>query len=1255
MANPQGYTVGWICALTTEFVAAQAFLDEEHEGPLEVAQNDNNNYALGRIGNHNIVIAVFPDGEYGIAVAATVARDMLHTFPNIRIGLMVGIAGGAPGPNRDIRLGDIVVSSPNGGKGGVFQYDFGKTIQNQSFQETGFLDQPPSVLRAAVSGLKARYELKGHRLNDDVDMALKNISKRKKYCRPPASSDRLYRSDITHPSNSPESCSVVCGNDPCHILARTERDEEDDNPAIHYGLIASANQLMKDALVRDKLAAEKGVLCFEMEAAGLMSHFPCLVIRGICDYADSHKNKEWQGFAAMVAAAYTKDLLHEIQPKKIETENKIGSMLLAMAENQKDASEHIRQLGQDIDLAKLRPVEGAAYDSHDNRHTLCHPRTRVDLLRRIDEWVDNPCGKCIYWLQGMAGTGKSTISRTVAEKLDNKAVLGASFFFKRGEGDRGKAARFFTTIAAQLAHMHPRLLQHIRKAIEADSSIASKPLQEQFEALVLQPLKKVEVEVKTAKIIVVVVDALDECDMEEDVRVLIHLLSRATSLTSVFLKFFITSRPDLHIRLGFKKIYGRYQDFALHVIPKSIIEHDISTFLKFRLEQIRIDYNDSVMAERHLPSDWPGQTMVRKLVDMAAPLFIFAATTCRFISDRRLGAPHTQLKKILEYQTEEMGKLDMTYSPVLGQLLVNQTEQAKVTMIREFRHVVGSIVILATPLSTANLSSLLGIDKEAIDNKLDLLHSVLDIPSDANAPVKLFRQSFRDYLGDERKKHQFWVDEKETHETLATRCLDLLMNKGTLKEDICGLRMPGTLREAVDSRKVDSYLPFEVQYACLYWVFHLKGSRVSLDDERQVLRFLQHHFLHWLEALSLIGRISESIGLIDELQSLISPNNGAETSRFLHDAKRFILNCRSTIDQAPLQLYSSALVFAPEGSIIRKAFQQNIRWITMKPIMERDWNPCLQTLDGHGDTVGSVAFSTDGRYIASGSTDWTVRIWDAMTGSLRQTFQNPGDSSSITFSTDGRYIAAGCDSSIKIWDTITGSLQQTLYGHEDDVCAIAFSKEGRYITSRSYDEKRQWDWAKGTCLQIFENQSDLHPGGTGTFSTDGRYQVSAFSDEYEDKIKIWDMVTETCLQTFECCWDSVYSLAVSTDQQLDGHSEKVFSVAFSTDRRYIASGSNSTIMIWNADKATRLRTLRAYGGLVFSIAFSTDGRYLASGTSDGSVEIWDTECEDSQRMLEKHPYAVYSVAFSTDGRFGHLGDILGGYTTCRFGLARQNY
>lgn len=321
------YVVGWICAITTEYVAAQAFLDEKHERPDYVSPNDDNIYTLGRIGKHNIVIAVLPDGEYGTSSAARVGRDLQHTFPNIRIGLLVGIGGGAP-TIHDIRLGDIVVSAPREGKGGIFQYDFGKTIQNQSFCTTGFLNQPPVLLRAAMNDLKAQYEIDGHGIDEAIKAILdKRPRLKKKYGKPDPSSDRLYRSGVIHPSDHDAVCTEVCSNDSNDLVVRTARPE-DEMLVVHYGLIASSNQLLKDATIRDKLAREKNVLCFEMEAAGLVNHFPCLVIRGICDYADSHKNKRWQGYAAMTAAAYAKDILSRIPPNKMEAQRTIVDVLL---------------------------------------------------------------------------------------------------------------------------------------------------------------------------------------------------------------------------------------------------------------------------------------------------------------------------------------------------------------------------------------------------------------------------------------------------------------------------------------------------------------------------------------------------------------------------------------------------------------------------------------------------------------------------------------------------------------------------------------------------------------------------------------------------------------------------------------------------------------------------------------------------------------------------------------------------------------
>lgn len=328
MPESKDYTVGWISAVEDELVAVSAFLDEEHDHPDHVPVNDDNTYTLGRIGEHNVVIAVMPHWQYGLVNAATVARDMVRSFPNVRIGLMVGIGGGAPSQKHDIRLGDVVVSSPSYASGGVLQYDYGKTTQDQAFVLTGYLNQPPKFMLTAIATLKATYKRKGHGIQNAINAVLEENPKlRAEYQRPGGNADRLYKSSFTHKGDDEVNCRSVCGDDESNLVSRVERSEHADNPAIHYGMIASANQLMQNALLRDALSAEKDVLCFEMEAAGLMNHFPCLVIRGICDYSDTHKNTQWQGYAAMTATAYAKDLLSRIPTNKLDAERKIGDVL----------------------------------------------------------------------------------------------------------------------------------------------------------------------------------------------------------------------------------------------------------------------------------------------------------------------------------------------------------------------------------------------------------------------------------------------------------------------------------------------------------------------------------------------------------------------------------------------------------------------------------------------------------------------------------------------------------------------------------------------------------------------------------------------------------------------------------------------------------------------------------------------------------------------------------------------------------------
>ncbi|OCL02878.1 hypothetical protein AOQ84DRAFT_392639, partial [Glonium stellatum] len=646
----------------------------------------------------------------------------------------------------------------------------------------------------------------------------------------------------------------------------------------------------------------------------------------------------------------------------------------------------VHDIHQEIVLAKLRTAEGATFDSHtDADNARCHPGTRVNILRQILAWGTSRDGECIFWLNGMAGTGKSTISRTIAQSFADKGILGASFFFRRGHGDRGRTAFFFTTIIAQLVRRLPSLAPHICAAIEADPTINEKSAKDQFDKLLANPIRTLPGHSQPSAM-VIVVDALDECDALEHIRLVIQLLSQAKHFTSIRLRFFLTSRPELPIRLGFKDISGKYKDLVLHEIPKPDIEHDITAFLQHELSKIRQDYNKSVALNRQLPPDWPGAGHIQGLVDMAIPLFIFAATVCRFIQDRRVGGPKDQLARILEHQKGQKSNLNATYLPVLDRLLVGLREPEKREVAERFKQVVGPIVILASPLSTTFLARLLGVSLDAIEDQLDLLHSVLSIPPDPSIPVRLLHLSFRDFLvdpenGREQEKYPFWVDERQTHELLAARCLELLSTGDTLKRDVCGLRLPGTRRSEIDQQTIDACLPPEVQYACRYWVYHWKESKCLIRDGNLVSYFLTHHLLHWLEALALLGRVWESIGMVNDLLCLLDPEESSKVSVFLRDTRRVILSHCSIMDESPLQVYYSAIVFAPEQSVVRKTFRNQFpAWLSLPPQVDSDWDACLWTLEGHNHWVASAQ-------LASASGDRTVKIWDASSGECLRTLE----------------------------------------------------------------------------------------------------------------------------------------------------------------------------------------------------------------------------------------------------------------------------
>lgn len=463
------YTVGWVTALPLELAAATAMLDEEHKRPSNFRQpsTDHNTYTWGRIEEHNVVLASLPAGVYGTVSAATVASSLLSSFPHLQVGLMVGIGAGIPRPGYDIRLGDVVVSNPGGQTGGVIQYDLGKRLAGGRFERKGSLNMPPEVLLTSLATLQARHERQPSNVPQILEQMLQNNpfmaepqDERPHYGYQGEENDLLFAPDYQHVGG------LTCEG--CDRDKEVERKKRKSSaPRIHYGIIASGNTLVKDSSTRDSIieGLDENCICFEMEAAGLMNSFPCLVIRGICDYADSHKNDRWQRCAAAAAAAYAKEFLSVVPEVSAPSPPRTNKRLT----DEEKQSPILKALMFDAMDERFHSVSKEAENTF---RWIFEDKTKVRYCSRsvmFKSWLESGSG--IFHICGKFGSGKSTLMKYIwrnsktaqsiqlwAQERQKQLVTAQFFFWKPGCRRQKSFAGLVRSLLVQILRQYPKMI-----------------------------------------------------------------------------------------------------------------------------------------------------------------------------------------------------------------------------------------------------------------------------------------------------------------------------------------------------------------------------------------------------------------------------------------------------------------------------------------------------------------------------------------------------------------------------------------------------------------------------------------------------------------------------------------------------------------------------------------------------------------------------------------------------------------------------
>ncbi|KAF9645139.1 hypothetical protein BDM02DRAFT_3189954 [Thelephora ganbajun] len=914
-----------------------------------------------------------------------------------------------------------------------------------------------------------------------------------------------------------------------------------------------------------------------------------------------------------------------------------------------------------IDAAELsvlnscRRAQGTGYQHGDRKG--CLRGTRETVLNEIESWARDFEKPPVFWLNGLAGTGKSTIAQTVSEQIFANGLLGASFFCSRDFEDRSDLRLIFPTLAFQLAHKYPTFRSVLIPLLRSNPDIVHESLMNQMGELIVKPLKSADVWM------VIVIDALDECKDEEPQSAILSVLGRFVKRIPK-VKFFITGRPEPRIKDGFRLplLVDSTDVFVLHDVQHSLINSDIQLFLKHELSEV---------ARRRRVEGWPRDEHIDLLCDRAGGLFVYAVATVKFL-DSSTRLPEQQLDAIVDFpeHTGHEGKtrfnpkttLDSLYTSILKAAFSEEDPEVDLRV----RSTIGTVVLLVNPLPPPVIARLIGLDPREVTLFLTLVQSLLAFDEDPNRPVKPFHKSFPDFITDPSRctDARFWISPKILHLELATNCLRV-MNDG-LEPNLLLLPDFALNSEVKDlETRIDDRISDTLRYACRSWHGHLTKTEGNVAGVISCLRvFLEEKFLAWLEVVSVLGAVSGAIVGLEQLIAWLQEVSGNdELLDIARDYSHFVAMFFEPISVSATHIYHSALELSPFSSIVRRWYYHR-RHTSLPRVMvgiRESWeggimipseNYCL-----------SYTWSPCGQFIAAQSLE-AVEIYDSLSlellSTLKLTKPTPDEVTSLlAYSSDGRLIASLCGTSLVIWDIQTGGVaKEANYGGIKNG-SLVWSLDGRTIgivemkgsqtyVVRTYDvdsgathspgilESRDepYLWAYGTSFRIMTTKR------VGQARTINIFEVGSILTKIESfyigsweedlKIKFFSQTTHR----ISCSDEDGRHLAIMDIR--DSRSlleEEGFSHCFSSDGSLFAAANTRSVHIWKytSDGYARWREFSTQDNTE-DLRFSSTSSSLLSCT-DGILKLWrldglptDAHCDSYEQLAVLSRGGDYIVA-----------------------------